>query len=106
MLPVEHVGAGSKLCAQTPRTGRHGVFPEIVVQGASQSWQDRVDGLNAGGDDYLAKPFHMEELIARLRALIRCSAGRALATEERQYHPKFANRQSLFWRLAGLPDRP
>ena len=47
----------------------------VLILTARGGWQDRVDGLNAGGDDYLAKPFHMEELIARLRALIRRSSG-------------------------------
>lgn len=51
------------------------VATPVLILTARGSWQDRVDGLNAGGDDYLAKPFHMEELVARLRALIRRSAG-------------------------------
>ncbi|WP_136661026.1 response regulator transcription factor [Nitratireductor sp. XY-223] len=42
-------------------------------------WQDSVGALNAGGDDFLAKPFQMEELVARLHALIRRSAGLAQA---------------------------
>jgi len=51
-------------------------FP-IIVLTARGSWQDKVAGLDAGADDYLTKPFHPEELIARLNALIRRSAGRA-----------------------------
>ena len=47
----------------------------VLILTARAQWQDRVDGLNAGGDDYLVKPFHMEELVARLRALVRRSAG-------------------------------
>ncbi len=49
----------------------------VLILTARGRWQDRVAGLNAGGDDYLVKPFRMEELVARLRALIRRSAGLA-----------------------------
>ena len=49
-------------------------FP-ILVLTARDSWQDKVDGLEAGADDYLTKPFHMEELQARLRALLRRTSG-------------------------------
>jgi two-component system response regulator PhoP len=52
------------------------VFP-IIVLTARDSWQDKVAGLDAGADDYLTKPFHAQELIARLNALIRRSAGKA-----------------------------
>ncbi|WP_299867761.1 response regulator transcription factor [uncultured Hoeflea sp.] len=52
-----------------------GVNTPVLILTARAQWQDRVDGLNAGGDDYLVKPFHMEELVARLRALVRRSAG-------------------------------
>lgn len=49
-------------------------FP-ILILTARGRWQDKVEGLEAGGDDYLVKPFHMEELLARVRALVRRSAG-------------------------------
>jgi two-component system response regulator PhoP len=51
-------------------------FP-ILILTARDSWQDKVIGLEAGGDDYLAKPFHNEELLARLNALTRRSKGHA-----------------------------
>ncbi len=53
----------------------NGIATPVLILTARGRWQDRVDGLNAGGDDYLVKPFQMEELIARLRALIRRSVG-------------------------------
>ncbi len=51
-------------------------FPVLVLT-ARDSWSDKVAGLDAGADDYVAKPFQTEELIARLRALIRRAAGNA-----------------------------
>ena len=49
-------------------------FP-ILILTARDRWQDKVEGLDAGGDDYLVKPFHMEELIARIKALLRRAVG-------------------------------
>lgn len=49
----------------------------VLVLTARGAWTERVEGIDAGADDYLPKPFRMEELVARARALIRRSAGRA-----------------------------
>ncbi len=49
-------------------------FP-ILILTARGKWQDKVEGLEAGADDYLVKPFHNEELLARIRALLRRSVG-------------------------------
>jgi two-component system OmpR family response regulator len=49
----------------------------VIVLTARDAWHERVDGLKAGADDYLGKPFHFEELLARLQAVIRRRAGHA-----------------------------
>jgi len=59
------------------RWRQEGVQTPVLVLTARGAWTDRVDGIDAGADDYLPKPFRMEELMARLRALLRRSAGRA-----------------------------
>jgi DNA-binding response OmpR family regulator len=53
------------------------VHTPVLILTARDAWHERVDGLRAGADDYLGKPFHMQELLARLQALTRRSAGRA-----------------------------
>ena len=59
------------------RWRKEGRVMPVLVLTARDSWSDKVAGLDAGADDYLAKPFQTEELIARLRALIRRAAGKA-----------------------------
>src|ERR1700736_4564422 len=54
-----------------------GIFVPVLVLTARGSWHEKVQGIDGGADDYLAKPFRMEELLARLRALIRRSRGRS-----------------------------
>ncbi len=56
--------------------GRGRNFPILVLTARSE-WQDKVAGLEAGADDYLTKPFHIEELMARVNALMRRSGGHA-----------------------------
>jgi DNA-binding response OmpR family regulator len=51
----------------------------VLILTARGAWREKVSGFQAGADDYLAKPFHIEELIARLQALIRRAHGRAEA---------------------------
>lgn len=51
-------------------------FPVLVLS-ARGTWKERVEGIDAGADDYLPKPFEMDEVLARLRALVRRSTGRA-----------------------------
>lgn len=56
--------------------GQGQVMPVLILT-ARDSWHDKVAGIDAGADDYLAKPFHTEELLARLRALVRRAHGLA-----------------------------
>lgn len=49
----------------------------VLILTARDGWSERVDGLDAGADDYMTKPFHMPELSARVRAMLRRKSGRA-----------------------------
>jgi DNA-binding response OmpR family regulator len=61
-------GDGRATCAKLRKIGYQGA---ILMLTAKDALQDRVEGLDAGADDYLVKPFEMDELLARLRALMR-----------------------------------
>jgi two-component system OmpR family response regulator len=51
----------------------------VLILTARDRWSEKVEGFDAGADDYVAKPFHMEEVLARLRALVRRATGHASA---------------------------
>jgi two-component system OmpR family response regulator len=57
------------------RWREQGIHVPVVVLTARGAWHEKVQGIDGGADDYVSKPFRMEELLARLRALIRRSAG-------------------------------
>lgn len=59
-----------------------GCAAPVLVLTARGAWQERVEGIEAGADDYLPKPFRMEELVARARALVRRAAGHGKAVLE------------------------
>ena len=56
---------------------RAGRKTPVLILTARDRWSDKVAGFDAGADDYVSKPFHMEEVLARIRALVRRSAGQA-----------------------------
>ena len=59
------------------RWRKGGLATPVLILTARGSWNEKVAGFDAGADDYLTKPFHTEELLARLRALLRRAAGHA-----------------------------
>ncbi|PHP68344.1 DNA-binding response regulator [Zhengella mangrovi] len=59
------------------RWRREGRTMPVLILTARDRWSDKVAGIDAGADDYVAKPFHIEEVLARVRALIRRAAGHA-----------------------------
>jgi two-component system OmpR family response regulator len=56
---------------------RDGRTMPVLILTARDRWSDKVQGIDAGADDYVAKPFHIEEVLARVRALVRRAAGHA-----------------------------
>ncbi|MES2489567.1 MAG: response regulator transcription factor [Pseudomonadota bacterium] len=69
--------SGIEIIRKARKGGRS--FPVLILT-ARDGWQSKVEGLEAGADDYLVKPFHKEELLARTRALLRRSGGWSQAT--------------------------
>jgi len=65
---------GISVLEQWRRAGR--MMPVLILT-ARDRWSDKVQGIDAGADDYVAKPFHIEEVLARVRALVRRAAGHA-----------------------------
>jgi len=59
-----------------------GLEMPVILLTARANWNERVEGIDAGADDYLGKPFQMEELVARLRALLRRTSGQKATTLE------------------------
>mgnify|MGYP006280679591 CR=1 FL=1 len=75
----------------------------VLVLTARGSWQERVEGIEAGADDYLPKPFRMEELVARARALVRRAAGRGGALQEAGTLSLDTNRMNVAVRGVPVP---
>ncbi|AZL58740.1 DNA-binding response regulator [Tabrizicola piscis] len=61
----------------------NGIEAPVLILTARDGWSDRVDGLDAGADDYMTKPFHLPELAARVRATLRRQSGRTNPVFER-----------------------
>lgn len=80
------------------RAGRN--MPVLILT-ARDRWSDKVAGFDAGADDYVAKPFHMEEVLARLRALLRRAAGHA--TSEISVGPVTLDTKAARVSVGGMP---
>lgn len=62
---------------------KDGIATPVLILTARDGWSERVDGLDAGADDYMTKPFHMPELAARVRAMLRRQSGNVNPVFER-----------------------
>jgi DNA-binding response OmpR family regulator len=78
-----------------------GVTSPVLILTARGSWKERVEGIDAGADDYLPKPFRMEELLARARALVRRIGGQAASQQSVGELAIDLNRMSIT--LQGVP---
>lgn len=90
-------GSGVEVCRRLRKQGYSGA---ILMLTAKDSVQDRIEGLDSGADDYLVKPFEIDELLARLRALSRRNYAPILE-EEIQIKDLILNRMSHIVRLGG-----
>jgi two-component system response regulator PhoP len=75
-------------------------FP-ILILTARDNWQDKVEGLQAGADDYVAKPFHFEEVLARVQALLRRAGG--WASPELTCGPVALDTRAQIVKVSGSP---
>ena len=75
----------------------------VILLTARDRWSEKVAGMDAGADDYIAKPFHMEELLARVRAVLRRSAGHA--RNEMECGPLRLDTKSARVTYEGVPIR-
>lgn len=81
---------------QVLKNWRRGKNPvPVIVLTARSAWHERVEGIEAGADDYLGKPFHIEELVARIRALIRRSQSKTQGLIDIRGYVLDENRQLL-----------
>lgn len=80
---------------------RENMKSPVLILTARDRWSDKVAGIDAGADDYVAKPFHIEEVLARLRALIRRAAG--IASAEIMCGPLRLDTRSSKADVDGLP---
>jgi two-component system OmpR family response regulator len=78
-----------------------GIVMPVLILTARDSWHEKVEGIDAGADDYLAKPFRIEELLARLRAVLRRAAGRA--SDLMRFGPVVIDTRSKQVALDGVP---
>src|SRR5258708_17961088 len=89
---------GVRVLEQWRKSGR--TMPVLILT-ARDRWSDKVAGFDAGADDYLAKPFYTEELLARVRALLRRAAG--LATSEIEVGPWLIDTRASRGTMDGSP---
>lgn len=78
-----------------------GIFAPVLILTARGSWHEKVQGIDGGADDYVAKPFRIEEVMARIRALIRRASG--VAHAELRFGPLTLDARTARVTLSGAP---